>query len=258
MTSFHTRRKNKPICENPEVRGGGLANAGCEGGASWSVFLLRQCGTAGWAGRPGPPWDPAPASAGPQAGPPESRAGRHLEEGGSGDTLQPRGQAEKGHCARSQAAYPPPSPSQASQRPGAVEGSPLEASVSPTVQPGVPMARDALSGGEGVMTLPTGAEEPRGLSACPRWAPAEPALVPFLNINEQAQECPPHSWLRAGAAGRRGGRGGNGPPAFPDPPASALGRRGTEDTPEAAVMCVPCALTFLRLPAPQSSALSFP
>lgn len=58
MTSFHTPRKNKPICKNPEVRGGGLANAGCEGGASWSVFLLRQCGPAG---QPGPAWDPAPS-----------------------------------------------------------------------------------------------------------------------------------------------------------------------------------------------------
>lgn len=93
--------------------------------------------------------------------------------------------------------------------PGAVEGSPLQASVSPTVQLRVPMAWNALSGGEGVMTLPTGAEEPRGLSACPLWAPAEPAPVPFLNINEQAQECPPHSWLRAAGGERRaGGVGG--------------------------------------------------
>lgn len=36
-----------------------------------------------------------------------------------------------------------------------------------------------------------------GLSACPIWAP-EPARVPFLNINEQAQECLPHSWLLRG------------------------------------------------------------
>lgn len=67
-----------------------------------------------------------------------------------------------------------------------------------------------------------GRAQAEGLSARPLWAlGAEQAQVPFLNINEQSQECLPHSWL-GWRTGGRGGKGGNGPPALPDPPAPGL------------------------------------
>ena len=97
-----------------------------------------------------------------------------------------------------------------------------------------------------------GRAQAEGLSARPPWAPgAEQAQVPFLNINEQSQECLPHSWLWAGRqAGGRGGKGGNGPPAVPDPPALGSSGQGLwagrTDTPEAAIVCVLCAFTPLR------------
>lgn len=68
------------------------------------------------------------------------------------------------------------------------------------------MAWDAPSGWRGCSGSPhTGRRaQAEGLRACPLWAP-QPARVPFLNINEQAQECLPHSWprqAREGGAGR--------------------------------------------------------
>lgn len=106
-----------------------------------------------------------------------------------------------------------------------------------------------------------GRAQAEGLSARPPWAPgAEQAQVPFLNINEQSQECLPHSWLWAGRqAGGRGGKGGNGPPAVPDPPALGSSGQGLwagrTDTPEAAILCVLCAFTPL-CPKVQNYALS--
>lgn len=144
--------------------------------------------------------------------------------GSSGDILQLGGLAENEHCAASQETELP-TPPETSAFPGAVEKSPFQASVSPRVS----VAWDAPSVWRGCSGSPHMGRraQAEGLHACPLWAP-QPAPVPFLNINEQTQECLPHSWLRQARAGGAG-REEMAMPALPDPPAlrqATAGRAG--------------------------------
>lgn len=184
-----------------------------------------------WEGRPaGQPAIQPPLSMGPPAGPPESSAGLWGDSeapgraGSSGDILQLGGLAENEHCAASQETELP-TPPQTSAFPGAVEKSPFQASVSPRVS----VAWDAPSVWRGCSGSPHMGRraQAEGLHACPLWAP-QPAPVPFLNVNEQTQECLPHSWLRQARAGGAG-REEMALPALPDPPAlrqATAGRAG--------------------------------
>lgn len=90
-----------------------------------------------------------------------------------------------------------------------------------------------------------GRAQAEGLSARPLWAPrAEQARVPFLNINEQAQECLPHSGPRAG---RRVGGAGREETAcrpsqthLPSGGSSCPAAYGRTAPSEAAVVCALC------------------
>lgn len=110
---------------------------GCEGGASWSAFLLSRGGEPGQRGLRA-----SPSLRGASAGPRGERAGKHLEEGSSGDTAAQRTGWEGALCRES--ADPSTRAPHTSECPGALQGSPPRASVSPTVQLRVSMAWDAL------------------------------------------------------------------------------------------------------------------
>lgn len=109
-----------------------------------SVFPLRLCGKAGQ------PWacssPPFLCGASGRASGEQCRDGKHLEEQEASRTLQLRGLADGEHCVGSQetpVAHVP----LASEHPGAVMRSSLQASVSLAIQPRVSVAWDALSGG---------------------------------------------------------------------------------------------------------------